>query len=446
MIQNGNDRHARNAALWLFLIGVFSQTQVSLVGKIGISEFAMACLAPFVFISNIPIFKRDGLVCFFWLLFLWLAGAVFVDVYTRNYFPFMLKGIAVPITLFANFVCIYVLLRHDLNNLKWLLLGIAISSVVSIFFFQRGIAGELASAYGMEAGVEKIVGYKLFWVSLLTTWLTLPITGWYQKVPKVYSIFALLFLAAFNLASGGRSAFLVAAMSVLLVTFAGKTRESLQFIKRHMGTMLVLLCVFGGAMKVVYEYAATHGFMGVEEKIKYEKSSEEGSSALHLLLDSRGGTFIGLFAALDKPILGHGSVAIDDYGYALDFFLKYGSLETYKNVEEKRLEFGAHTIPAHSHIINFWMWHGIFGLVFWLYVIALALKTLFSGMHIYPPWFGYLAVTIPAFLWDVLFSPLGLRVNTATLFAVMFYVANIKRDESEAPVLWQNAKRTILRS
>lgn len=430
MIDVSGTKESRSAAKLLFWIGVFSQTQISIGGKLGISEFFMVACAPFLFAKNIQLLRRDGSLTYFFLILMWLASAIFVDLYTHNYFQFMMRGIAVPVTMFANSICIYVLLRKNLDNLKWFLLGVAISGVISIFVFQRGGSGEVAAQQGLEAGMHAVMGYKLFWVFQLMTWLTLPISGWYLKTPKAYSIAALLFLAAFNLLSGGRSAFLVVAVSWMLIFFAGRTRRSLQFIRRHMITLLVFLCVLGFGTKSIYKYAATHGYMGEAEEQKYEQSTSQGSGVINMLMSGRSAFFIGFFAALDNPIMGHGSVAIDNHGYVLDFANKYGDILEYKQIMRSRELFGARIIPAHSHIINYWMWHGIFALIFWLYVFLLTCKTLFSGMHIYLPWFGYLAVTIPAFLWDILFSPLGLRVNTAALFVVMLLVAKLKREQS----------------
>ena len=425
MINAGGTKESRFAAKWLFLIGMFSQTQISLGGKLGISEFFMAVCAPFLFAKNIQLLRRDGSLTYFCLILMWLAGAIFVDLYTHNYFRFMMRGIAVPITMFANSICIYVLLRKNLDNLKWLLLGVAISGVISIFVFQRGGAGEAAAAYGMEAGMNAVMGYKLFWVFQLTAWLTLPIAGWYIKTSKAYSICALAFLSIFNLVSGGRSAFLVTMVSLLLIIFAGKTRESLQFLKKHIITILILLCLWGVGAKVAYKFAATHGYMGEEERRKYEISTSSGSSALNILMAGRSEFFIGLSAALDKPIMGHGSVAIDNYGYVLDFMHKYSSFEDYNRMMKAREMFGVRIIPAHSHIINYWMWHGIFALLFWMYVFFMAAKTLFLRMYIYPQWFGYLAIVIPSFFWDVLFSPFGARVQEATLFVVLLIIAKL---------------------
>lgn len=430
--ENIEERKTRSAATMLFLIGLFSQTQISIGGKLGISELAMVVFAPFALTKGIHAIRKDGSLYYFSLIILWLAGAIAVDIYTHNYFQFTLRGLAVPITLFCNSVCIYLLLRRKYDNLRWLLVGLAISEVISIFVFQRGGAGDVASEFGFEAGVERVVGYKLFWVNMLTTWLTLPIRGWYMNVPKLYSILAISFLAAFNLATGGRSAFLVVAVSLLLIMFAGKTRESLTIFKRHIVTIVVLLCFLGVVAKITYKYAATHGYMGEEEARKYEQSTEHGSGALDLIIAGRGEFFIGAMAALDKPIMGHGSVAIDDHGYVLDFLSKYGDQEIYERIVKMRRDFGARVIPAHSHIITYWMWHGIWGLIFWLVVIVLAIKTLFTRMHVYPPWFGYFAIAIPMFFWDVLFSPFGSRVHEATLFVAFLLVSKLRNNQKHA--------------
>ena len=158
MEEVANSRESRKAAKLLFLIGMFSQTQISLGGKLGISEFFMVVCAPFLFIKNISFLRRDGSLTYFYLILMWLIGAIFVDFYTNNYFQFMMRGIAVPITMFANSICIYVLLRKNLDNLKWFLLGVAISSVISIFVFQRGGSGEIAEQQGLEAGMNAVVG------------------------------------------------------------------------------------------------------------------------------------------------------------------------------------------------------------------------------------------------------------------------------------------------
>ena len=433
-VELSSKRTSKSAAFLLFLIGMFSMTQINLGGRLGIAELFMVACAPFVFIKNIPILRKDGVLYYFVFILLWIVGAIVTDTLKGNYLLFALKGIAVPITVFANVVCVYVLLRKDYDNLKWFMLGVALSGVVSIFIFQRGGSAQIAEEQGLEAGAEAIMGYKLFWTNQLTAWLGLPIVGWYRKTSKTYAVAILLFLCVFNLFSGGRSMFLIASFSVLLIVFGGKERRSLVFIKRHIVLMILSLGIVGVTVSSTYKYMVRQGYMGEAETIKYEQQTSRGSGILNLLMAGRGDFFIGLIAALDKPIMGHGSVAIDDHGYILDFLTKYGSIEDYKRLVKIREKYGVRIIPAHSHIINYWMWHGIFALIFWCCTIYLAVKTLLRRMHIYPPWYGYLAIYLPLFCWDVLFSPFGMRVSEAALFSVFLLLSKLERDQKRGLV------------
>ena len=137
--------HRKRPAALLFLIGVFSFTQISIGGKIGISEFPMVILAPFLFVTRLDFFRRNNLMPLCVLLLLWLCGAIYSDYYNNMPFAFSIRGMAVPIVLFSAVVCLSILLHDHLQDFKWLLLGVAISSVLSVFVFQRGRAGDLAS-------------------------------------------------------------------------------------------------------------------------------------------------------------------------------------------------------------------------------------------------------------------------------------------------------------
>lgn len=427
-----NSEVKTGSAKWLFLIGLFSQTQINVGGKLGISEFLMILIAPYVFLRNLNVYRRDGVGYFLVMILLWLAGAVFVDMYMKTYFPFMMRGIAVPITVFSCVVCVYPLLRENPLALKWLLLGSAISGVVSIFVFQRGLAGDVAAEQGLSAGIEQVVSYKLFLVNLLTTWLTLPIVGWYLSVPKWYSVSAMMFLTVFNLAAGGRSAFLVALCSMMIIMFAGKTVKSVVFLRRHVLTILMSLALLGVGAKYLYKHAAVSGLLGSEETRKYELQTKTGSDILHLLMGGRSEFFIGLLAAFDRPLLGNGSLALDEKGYQIEFLKKYGDLEDYQRALKMQRFDGMFFIPFHSHIVTYWMWHGIFALVFWATTIVLAIKTFLYRMHVCLPWCGYFAVTLPMYFWDVLFSPFGSRVKYSVLWVALLLVSKMAQDQKKS--------------
>lgn len=433
MVYNKSAQASRSAAMLLFLIGAFSRTQIGMGGKIGISELFMVACAPIVLFYSYRALKYDKVLWFFVLVLLWLCGAVYVDFSIKNYFPFMMRGIAVPITVFSGVICLYGLLRQNPENLKWLLLGMAISSVAAIFVFQGGIAGEIAMEEGVEAGVENIMSYKLFWVNQVTTWLTLPIVAWYKKTPKWYMLIAMVVIIGFSLMSGARSLFLVNVISLALLLLGGKTRTSIAFSRKHYVAMVAIIILAAVGANVAYRYAVVAGYMGNNELTKYEVQTAEGSNILRLLMAGRGEFFIGLIAALDKPLVGHGSVALDDGRYRIDFLNKYGSDEEIARTIRMQTKHSGELfhIPSHSHIVCYWMWHGIFALIFWLSTIILAIRTLTRRLHIIPAWYGYFAIMIPMFFWDVFFSPFSRRVMYVGLFSAFLLVSKFAQEEAK---------------
>ena len=420
--------NASICAVLLFIIGLFSSTQINLGGKLGISEFLMVAVAPFLFLKNYSLIKRDKVLYFFIFVILWFMGAVIADVVNKTYINFAMRGIAVPVTVFANTLCIYLLLRKNHESLKWLLLGIALSEVISIFIFQRGRSGDIAAAYGSAAGAQGVINYKLFWVVMATTWLGLPIKGWYKKTPKLYTVFALVFLCSFALLMGARSLFLALLCSFVLLIPAGKSRATLIYFKKHYLALIISLIIAGGVANFLYKQAVTSGYLNEGEEKKFERQTEFGSNIIKLLMAGRSEFFVALSAAMDSPLIGKGSVAIDDKGYIVDFLYNYGNQTDYINMIKRRASEGVAIIPSHSHVVCYWMWHGIFALLFWASVFVLSLKTLFLRLHICPEYYGYCAMSLPIFLWDYFFSPFDHRVIESTLFAALLLISKMTQD------------------
>lgn len=106
---------------------------------------------------------------------------------------------------------------------------------------------------------------------------------------------------------------------------------------------------------------------------------------------------------------------------------KHGNEADVKNVMLNWNERGSRfIIPSHSHIVCYWLWHGVFGLVFWGYIIFIAVRTFMYKLHVFPDMFGYWATTLPDFFWSVLFSPFGLRTGESLLFVMMVLVHNVE--------------------
>ena len=432
-------RTAKSAAWWLFLIGLFSQTQLRLGAKIGISELFCCLIAPFLFLSKYAEFKRDKVTLYFWLLIFWIFGAILSDYINGSFAAQVIRGFSGPVTIFSVSVCVYYNLRKNANGLKWLLFGIACSSVLSIFVFQRGHAGDLAAEGDMSGAVEAIIGYKLFWANTLMTWLTLPLFVSYLKVPRFYAVFVMAGLSVFNLLTGGRSMFLVSMFSLVLLILCGKKSESMRNVKKAFPIILAALLGLGLMAKYTYQYAVKEGWMGEAEMVKYETQSQKGTGILALLMSGRADFFIGLIAALDKPLIGQGSQALDFKGYAGEFLAKYGTDQEIQEYSRNQMKANGavRTIQSHSHVICYWMWHGVTALLFWLYVLYLSVITFKNRMHYIPEWFGYFAITLPAFFWDYFFSPFGLRVNECALYCTLLYLVKIDNDRKRGYVMYE---------
>ena len=422
-----NSRATKGDAFWLFMIACFSMTQIRLGARIGISEVFMVLAAPILYFKNIRYYRQDGMMPILNLLFLWFLGALFADWYNgANAFQF-LRGFSVPVMIFSTVVCIHNFLRRDILNYKWIVFGLACSTVISTFIFQRGGAGDMAAEGDLAGAIDRVVNYKLFWVIMVQSWVLLPIQVCYLKLPLVVALAGVLFASFMAAISGGRSAFLVSLVSMLLILFARHKVVTMASIKKHIVTILILMALLGAAAKYGYQYAATQGLLNEAETAKYERQTSSGNGVLSLLMSGRAPFFIGVTAALDKPLIGHGSWAIDEKGYSAAFLNKYGSDLDRLMVARAQREASMSIIPSHSHVVCYWLWHGIFGFMFWVYIIFLAIRTFVRYLHVIPEMFGYWAIALPDFFWAVLFSPFGLRTGECAMFVSMVLLNKIAK-------------------
>ena len=426
----------KKRAWLLFLLGLFAVTQIRLVGKLGISEFVMCAAAPFVYFKSAQIFRRDGVNTILLLALLWCIGAIVADMFARTPLMIAIKGVATPIVVLASLICIYPLLAKNPQGLKWLVLGFAASKIVNIFIFQTGGSGDRADEYGLEAGVVAVMGYKLFWVERVDAVLGAAVRGWYMRIPKFISLSILLTIALFALYIGGRSAFFMPCVSLVLVMLIGKDVNKMKSVRRHSMAILVVVAVASLGAFYGYKMLADYGIGMKNAEHERERAARQGdknvsNKILALLMGGRAEFFIGFMAALDKPLIGHGTYPADTKGYRQDFMVKYGNEEDMRLITNMMKSGAIYGIPAHSHIVQSWMCNGIFGLLFWLYVVALLFNTLRRRMGVMPEYFGYLAMELPAAAWDIPFSPFGDRPFMVTLICVALLLKAMDKKEKQ---------------
>lgn len=420
-----------NSSVILFLAGLFAMTEVYIGGFIAISELIFCVFAPFIFLKDIKSLKHDGfmpIIVMFVLTMIGCCVASNVNDIPSSYFR---KGIAAIYTTLAVLVCMHRLLREDFSSVKWFFVGYAFSLVLNIFIFQRGSArhGDDISLIS-DVAFESTVNSVLFWSSRLPHWLYVPVRGWYLGVPNLYSLMASVAIAAISLLSSsgsGRSAALCAIVTFGMLVFGRKSRESMLKLKKYIYVMFFSLLVLGLLSKFAYQRLALSGALGDAAARKYEQQTKSGTGIVNLLIAGRGQFFAGLYCAIKNPIIGYGPWAIDKDGVAGEFLAKYGTQEDYDiylryQMNEYLVARKNLVVPAHSCIIGWWIWYGIFGLLTWLYILWLYWRTVTRYFVAYVPWFGCMVTILPTAVWDAFFSPYGNRVMMALFFAMCLYL------------------------
>ena len=425
----------------LFLIGLFSVTQINVIGSIGVSEVVCYVAAPFVLIKNWKILVRDGFKPVIILSFLTMLGCCLSSWHNHTIFPFFIRGFAVVYSLFALPVCLHGLLHKNLGGLKWVLLGICISLIINVFFFRQAVEVSLMSG-GEETAdtAERIMSGPLFWLQRLGGWITLPVKGWYLATPYFYSLVAPLIMSVYTIVTSdsGRSA-IACAFATCGIIFLGRKRvSSMRIIQKHFILFLFSCIILALVLKIAYTALATSGKLNERAMRKYEGQMKTSTSLIGMLIGGRSETFAGLFACFDNPIWGYGPWSVDEKDYSGQFILKYGDYDDYIDHAKRRalaisMGWRMSSMPSHSHIIGFWVRYGILGLPFWLYIVYCMYRHFRHNMASIPQWYGYFAFALASYSWHIIFSPYGNRVDDCLFITCLLLADSVRRGRIQLP-------------
>lgn len=418
--------HRKLTYLWL-LLGIGSKLQ--LVASLSITELIVLASAPFIFIKNYQQMKRDGVMLFFVLSLLVIVGCIVASIANHTPTMFVLRGLAVTCIVACAIVFSHWILRKDPSGFKWYILMIPISAILSTFFLKQSV--EVAM---LGESSKEIMSGPIFWISRLQHLALAPTKGWYLQTPWFVNVFAPLAMAGFAVMTSisGRSAMLSAVGFAALIIIGGKSRRSMSRISRHFGWICLIGVMLISLIYIAYKTSARLGWLGEEARQKYERQTSGGAGGIgRLILGGRGESFIGLLACRDKPIIGWGPWAVDKNGYAEEFITKYGTMEDVVamiSLVEWQKKHGITTgmLSCHAYITEFWAWYGIWGLVFWLYIIFVLLRYLKQDVAAVPQWYAWLTCSIPGVFWGIFFSPFSERFGVP-LFIVACLMARAAR-------------------
>ena len=419
----------RHAKWVLFFLGLGSATKIYFFGCLAFSEVFVFMAAPFFFVNDFRILKKDGFAVFIALLWASCMVMVFTSVCLYHVPSIIIvKAIAVTYSIFSYAVVFHRYLRRNLRGLSWFIVGATLSSIITIFYFnpKAQVSAMGAQNLGMTE-FDVVVNAELFWVEKIITLLSLPIQIFYYQTPVLYvGITPLLVAVVTVFTSGsGRSATLTVVLMAFIVFVGRKSRRTMKGIGRH----LISFCIVGLSVVFVfykaYKHAAEHGYLSEGATKKYEHQTKSGGGMLALLARGRIEPVVGLMGAIDRPILGYGAVPIDDGDYYLRALEEFGDIEDINVYKYIAAQNGGRVmlLQTHSHIIAGWVQSGIVGLLFWLYILWLIFDLVRHRMSAIPQWFGYFAVMIPYYAWHILFSPIGDRRPSIAMFITTMLIA-----------------------
>lgn len=431
--------YKKHTLAW-FLFGLGSQLQI--VASMSFTELFVFIAAPCWFLSERQYLKQNGVMTFFILSVAVFCACIISCVVNETPRLFALRGLAVTILLPCTIVVGHRMLRINMNGIKWMLVGVAISNILSIFVFQKSVEVYMygGGEFG-EGAVSGIISNPLFWISRMGSFLMLIPQGWYLQCPLFISVVVPIFLSFFSLftSSSGRSAALVSVFSAVIILACGKAQRKMFLMGKHILFLCIILGLCLLCFKFVYSKVASEGLLNEAATEKYLRQTKEGSGIFQLIMSGRMESFCGLIACIDRPIIGFGPWAEDKWGYIGEYLNRFGSQEDYDNYENvlryeaKNGIVGLRLIPGHSHITMFWLWYGICGLIFWLYVIFVLIRYIKEDAWAVPQWFMWLAAAVPGYLWHIAFSPFGNRVGTIMFILACLMVRAVRKGTQQLP-------------
>lgn len=388
--------------LWL-LIGLCNGWRI--IASLSVSEAIILASAFFVIPNEYPSMKRDGTSIYFGFASMTIFGCLVASIINHTPWFFALRGFAATSILACSIPFGHHMIRKDPNGFKWLFVGTSATLLVKT----------LMSFSNLSIFADD----PLFWKSRVYSWGLLPIIGWYLSVPWTYSVAAPLGVALFSMLKtvSGRGTALSTIFFAIVAFVGGRTRNSMARISRYFWRCILLGLLFLLSLHSLYRTAAMEGWMGEAATRKYKMQTQGNNSIGRLVLGGRGPSFVGLLACRDKPIIGWGPWAMDEgLRYREEFLSKYGTehdIDMFWRMSDRaysRFGRGDVLISCHSHITEFWLWYGIFGLLFWVYYVFVLVRYYKEDCYAVPQWFGWLACSIPGVLWDVAFNPFNNRI------------------------------------
>jgi hypothetical protein len=409
--------------LFLFALGILSSVVFHFVGDLFVSEIFMIVSLPFLLIFNARRLSRPRFLRIFVLLGLWLCAQTISDAYNHTVLVDRMRGTAL-IGFFTIEIAFFAMFIVGNERRKVIFLTAYAIGSVALTQLQPNVA---------EVAGDAADNWKWSY-AFGVTMLALLVSGFLVRHRRhVLALLLLLGVSAVDLLTNFRSAFLMLLVTTALAfPIIPERIGSLRLLPRNNGLLRVAIVAMlglasGAVANQLVHLVSQAGLIREKAQQKNEAEAQAGN----LLLGGRPEFFVGLRAAMDSPIIGHGSWAKDMKYLEMqhDMMTEYGIQHDLSDSEADTQGL----IPSHSHIVGAWVFSGFCGALFWAYIFVLAARAIVVVAVQRPPLtLMYLWLFI-GFTWNIFFSPFGSTSRALEAFIIVVIADLLQKSPVRIP-------------
>lgn len=370
--------------VFCFVAPALQFVQIQAVGVLQATDLVLLAALPIAVIRHPERLRQKPVPTILTLGILWLISQVATDFVRRSAPEDYLRGWSKIVLILVSFTVLWTIVCRSRRRFVLYGIGAAIGGILTLYVHPSDQMLDSPWKFGLSGPITMLV---VICAALL------------EKRRYLAVLLPMTILAVVHAFENTRSLALVCLLTAIYSLFFRMSSAGKQ--GRLGGTRLALL---GGAVAAgilgftaLYSHYAEQGIFGEYAQQKLQAQSGEGG----LILGGRSEILASGQAIVDSPILGHGSWARDRTYTAIlaenRAELGYKSFQSGENDD---------LIPAHSHIFGAWVEAGLAGAVFWLFVLAYAIRSLVkvSGSEPLLPLFAFAGLVL---VWDILFSPIS---------------------------------------
>jgi hypothetical protein len=399
---------SRALHLWVFAVGLGSATYLNLGMFLSFAEVLLLLTGGFALAKRAGYLSRPAFAALLPMLFVMFLSVPLSEMVNGSESWQFLRGIPRAFSFLFSFIVLLVVFLDDRECIPPYLAGLSISQFVGLFYFKNGFSVWHEMNRGGTGEIDWKTGYNYPFNTLV---LFIALTQ-YKRRPLL-TILGILTAAIINIVMGSRSPGLCMTIGAVLalIHYLRCTTPHFKLPRRVSIAMFLVvgMVVAGSTAAAIYKYAALAGWMSDQQRDKFLSESQ---SKYGMIGASRGSILATALAIYDKPILGHGSWALDTGNYTE----RADEILERKRIGNRR----SGRISFHSLLLGDWMQWGIAFGVFWAWMLLRCIKYLVFGIQSAGADTAFLGVMVSLLVWDIVFSPAGNRTATAAFVAIMF--------------------------